>query len=74
MGQEEEIKKREEIYNKYGLKNTKIGKKCDIYLNNIKLNENMILFVCSHEFHVGCILKWLDNHDGCPMCIRIKEN
>ena len=43
-------------------------------LNNIKLNGDEILLDCSHEFHVGSILKWLENRDGCPMCMRIKEN
>ena len=59
MEQKEEIKKKEkkrEEISKYGLKNTKIGKKCDICLNDIKLNENMILFVCSHEFHLDVLL------------------
>jgi hypothetical protein len=23
---------------------------------------------CSHMFHTGCLLDWLDNHDVCPFC------
>ena len=72
--EEENYRRRKEICDKYGDINTKIGKKCDICLNDINLNETMILYVCSHRFHVDCILKWEENHEGCPACRKIKEN
>ncbi|EST05814.1 Anaphase-promoting complex subunit 11 [Kalmanozyma brasiliensis GHG001] len=25
---------------------------------------------CSHEFHLHCIMKWLQDNDGCPSCRR----
>ena len=72
--EEEYCRRRQEICDKYGDINTKIGKKCDICLNDIGLNKTMIFYVCSHRFHVDCILKWDENHEGCPACRKIKEN
>ena len=72
--EEENYKRRKEICDKYGCINNKIGKKCDICLNDIGLNKEMIFYMCSHRFHVDCILKWEEKHEGCPACRKIKEN
>ena len=67
---EEKFKRREEICGKFGYKNTKVGKKCDISLNGINLNKLVILFACNHQFHVDCIL----NGKRAMKAVHLQEN
>ncbi|KAK4757308.1 hypothetical protein SAY87_018609 [Trapa incisa] len=39
---------------------------CDEYINN---NDSTIIKTpCSHMYHFKCILKWLRDNSGCPLC------
>ena len=47
----------------------RVEKKCSICLNEFKEMERVKLFSCKlHLFHKDCIMKWLKEHDFCPLC------
>ena len=51
-----------------------IRSKCLICMNELK-REIHIVTKCGHEFHVRCIVDWLDNNNNCPVCdSRMREN
>lgn len=33
-----------------------------------KIDEQMIILKCKHEYHVDCILKWFEQQKRCPYC------
>ncbi|GAB4845516.1 hypothetical protein Ancab_038921 [Ancistrocladus abbreviatus] len=44
---------------------------CAICLEKLTAKEEeaeVLRLPCSHVFHGGCILKWLERHDSCPLC------
>lgn len=42
---------------------------CAICLSTYKQDENLIVSKsCTHKFHKDCILKWLEDHNECPIC------
>ena len=72
----EEYRRKEAISNlpefKYKYANRhmeRVEKKCSICLNEFKEMERVKLFSCKlHLFHKDCIMKWLKEHDFCPLC------
>jgi E3 ubiquitin-protein ligase RNF181 len=49
---------------------TEHDEKCPICLapNENLDGEKFLTLPCSHEFHDGCILPWLDRTNSCPLC------
>jgi hypothetical protein len=41
---------------------------CSVCLTEIAKDEETILIPCGHLYHPGCVLKWLDSHNTCPVC------
>ena len=41
---------------------------CSVCLTEIAKNEPTLLIPCGHMFHDGCINKWLEMHNTCPVC------
>lgn len=41
---------------------------CVICLGEYKHEETIGTFCCRHEYHVGCIKKWLLRKKDCPLC------
>ncbi len=49
--------------------NETINYTCNICLDNLKKNNNIIELKCEHKFHKKCIMKWLKNYNyKCPIC------
>ncbi|KAM7268454.1 hypothetical protein ACFE04_010620 [Oxalis oulophora] len=44
--------------------------RCSVCLENLLFGSNseVISFPCWHIFHGGCITKWMEKSDSCPMC------
>lgn len=40
-----------------------------VYCNGATGNGQMITLVCGHNFHRGCLCKWSQQDDLCPLCI-----
>lgn len=34
--------------------------------DNPKIKTN-----CEHDFHLSCILEWMERSDGCPICDKV---
>ncbi|KAE8700109.1 RING-H2 finger protein ATL78 [Hibiscus syriacus] len=46
-----------------------LDSECVICLSDFKHGDRvLILPICNHRFHVGCIDKWLSSHSSCPKC------
>jgi hypothetical protein len=41
---------------------------CSVCLVEINKEEDTVLIPCGHLFHEGCITKWLDMNNTCPVC------
>ena len=65
-------KKNESLHDKYRMLNDS----CIICLENfVSINkkqlikyDKIIFLECKHIFHERCIIKWLKDHDNCPIC------
>ena len=44
---------------------------CPICIDNAPIGMKLS---CNHEFHVGCIFKWLHTDESCPICRRYTKN
>lgn len=49
------------------LENAK-NEQCLICLGKFKLNQQCLYLCCMHLFHSGCIMRWLLEHEECPIC------
>jgi len=49
------------------LKNAK-NEECLICLEKFELNQQCLYLCCMHLFHSTCIMRWLLNHEECPIC------
>ena len=41
---------------------------CSICTEEIKKETGQVTLACSHQFHLGCIGRWLMRSDSCPLC------
>jgi hypothetical protein len=41
---------------------------CQICQCNYEEEEMLKVLPCKHEFHVGCVDRWLAQKDSCPLC------
>ena len=41
---------------------------CSICLMEVNEGQDTILLPCGHMFHDGCVTKWLQIHNTCPLC------
>ncbi|XP_050676519.1 uncharacterized protein LOC126973338 [Leptidea sinapis] len=41
---------------------------CSICFEAILKDQPEMSFKCTHRFHAGCILPWLEGHQTCPNC------
>jgi len=41
---------------------------CYICQENFEIGEKISVLPCSHLFHVDCVMKWLKEHNTCPVC------
>ena len=41
---------------------------CSICLMEVNEGQDTILLPCGHMFHEGCVTKWLEIHNTCPLC------
>ncbi|XP_043441909.1 E3 ubiquitin-protein ligase RNF126 isoform X1 [Prionailurus bengalensis] len=44
------------------------GLECPVCKDDYGLGERVRQLPCSHLFHDGCIVPWLQQHDSCPVC------
>ena len=49
-------------------KKKKGNKSCAICSEKFKLGGDATQLPCKHYFHDLCILKWLKDHNTCPLC------
>lgn len=42
--------------------------KCIICQYEYKVNEQLIILPCNHNFHLECIIEWLKKEKTCPFC------
>ena len=62
---EEAIKKlKKEKY----VKNKFSEDKCIICQYEYKVDEQLIILPCNHNFHLECIIEWLKKEKTCPFC------
>lgn len=41
---------------------------CPVCQENYKDGETLVKLNCKHDYHKECVLKWLTQHNACPMC------
>lgn len=41
---------------------------CSVCWENFKVDEPVRQLVCTHVYHEGCIIPWLELHGTCPVC------
>lgn len=41
---------------------------CSVCKENYKLNDNLTVMPCNHNFHEECLVNWLKLHNSCPIC------
>lgn len=41
---------------------------CPVCLDKVGVGDDTSTLRCGHEFHAGCIYKWLERDTRCPMC------
>merc|ERR1712190_517833 len=44
------------------------GPSCAICMQGYKLNDELRILPCGHEFHCECVDKWLPMKKICPLC------
>ncbi|XP_074374433.1 uncharacterized protein LOC141714836 [Apium graveolens] len=42
--------------------------KCTVCLEEFKVGDMTKVLPCSHYYHEGCIIHWLEMHNTCPVC------
>jgi len=45
-----------------------IGEPCVVCHEQYLENERIIRLPCAHVFHERCIMRWLEDHNTCPVC------
>ncbi|CAL9187329.1 unnamed protein product [Musa hybrid cultivar] len=43
---------------------------CIICFEEFEMEEEVTRLPCKHTFHVGCLARWLERGNGCPLCRR----
>jgi hypothetical protein len=57
-----------EVLNSVSISCCEGSKECCICQNNMNCGDIVLKLPCTHCYHEGCILQWLDKHNTCPMC------
>ena len=47
-----------------------ISDQCVICMDDYQNDSTVIDLKCGHHFHKECCIKWLDEHDKCPVCLQ----
>jgi len=63
---QEELEKLEEF--KYVPKGMEIEESCPICMDSYKEEDTLVRLHCKHDYHKECVVKWLTQHNACPMC------
>lgn len=51
---------------------SRLGQTCQICLADIEVGEIAKILPCGHEFHKGCVVKWLTEcKDTCPLLCKL---
>lgn len=54
---------------------SKLGETCQICQEDLEVGEILKILPCGHEFHKGCIVKWLTEcKDTCPLTCKLKPD
>lgn len=43
---------------------------CAVCLDDLKVGATGVILSCKHMFHEECIVRWLKEHNTCPICRR----
>lgn len=63
--------KHKNICGKYSWKkliNTSTQEECPVCLESFQTSQVLIHLPCTHRFHSGCLVPWLNRHCHCPCC------
>jgi hypothetical protein len=41
---------------------------CPICLEEYDIENPKLLTKCGHDFHLACILEWMERSEACPVC------
>ncbi|KAF6147671.1 hypothetical protein GIB67_036057 [Kingdonia uniflora] len=41
---------------------------CGACLDEFLLGDKIVDMPCLHTFHESCIVRWLNEHNSCPLC------
>eukprot|EP00831_Metopus_contortus_P031454 TRINITY_DN25658_c0_g1_i1.p1 TRINITY_DN25658_c0_g1~~TRINITY_DN25658_c0_g1_i1.p1 ORF type:complete len:171 (-),score=31.14 TRINITY_DN25658_c0_g1_i1:180-692(-) len=41
---------------------------CTICMESFKSEEEVLVLPCLHQFHPGCVTRWLEENELCPVC------
>jgi len=63
---QEDLNKLEEY--KYMHKEVELEEGCPICQEEYKEGDSLVKLHCKHDYHKECVVKWLTQHNACPMC------
>ncbi|XP_063963697.1 RING finger protein 24-like [Lytechinus pictus] len=62
-------------YREVGYSQKMTNDTCAVCLEEFKQGERVGQCPCRHNFHIGCVSRWLDAHETCPICqTRVRQN
>ncbi|CAF2149350.1 unnamed protein product [Brassica rapa subsp. narinosa] len=52
-------------------KNRETIDECPICLEEYDFDNPKLLTKCGHDFHLACILEWMERSEACPVCDKV---